>query len=389
MPNRILRSTITVWGLFLLLAVTAFAFCGGTPVMAATGHLPFIGIAGVVMIRNLFTREAIIRYLQILGPAYPTVIMDTIFKDRPQQPGPLVGSDIVQQRIRAMALSKRGGPSISIVGSTGSTTFWEPLPIKPKVDVVGVDLNNLRLFLQGGPNSKELLDVWAQTKTDILRRTIRATTEAMCSAALKGQFSYPVAVEGGGYDTFTINYGNLQSLPQGSYKMLDDPTILMMDILKMFVEIRKVFQRLGVGTSQILFWAGEDVFMRLFQLVSKVLTSTKLLTEAGVSLKAEDNYIMIGTIKVELRAEEYTDPETGNFLPIIAPNTLKAICTDAGHRLPYAALDNLDANLEPMPLFIKPYRNPDGSGYTLFGESKPLPVVNTLGLLDVVLLTQD
>jgi|GEM_PF-1669763 len=381
--------TLFSWSLLTALAIVAFALGSGHEAMAAT-HADHLGktllLAGFVNIRNLFTREAIIRYLQVLGPAYPTVCLDRIFKDRPQQPGPLIGSDIVRQYIRAMALSRRGSPAISITGATGRTEFYEPLPIHPKIDITGADLNNLRLFSQGGPNSKNQLEIWAQNKTDVLRRTVRATTEAMCASALTGKLSYPVQLEGGGFDTFEIDYGGVQSLDAGSYKYWDDPAIKAVDIVDTFIQLRKVFQRIGVG-GEVLFWAGEDAFKALFTIVSKILTSTKLQSEAGVSMKLEDNYIMIGTIKVELRAEEYWSPVTGLFTPIVPKDTLKAIATDAGHRMPYASIDDLDGNLEPMPFFVKPVRHPDGSGYALIAESKPLPVVNSLGLCDVVVIT--
>lgn len=377
--------TAFAWLGLLLLAVCLFPAHHAQAATHAPAHAALL-MFGFVNIRNLFTREAIIRYLQILGPAYPTVVLDRIFKDRPQQPSPLIGSDIVRQYIKAMALSRRGAPAISISGPTGSTEFYEPLPIHPKIAVTGADLNNLRLFAQGGPNSKNLLETWAQTKTDVLRKTVRATTEAMCAISLSGKLSYPVQLEGGGFDTFEVDYGNVQTLDAGSYKFWDDPAIKLMDILAMFIQIRKVFQRIGVG-GEIVFWAGEDAFMTLFQLASKVFTSTKLLTEAGVSLKLEDNYIMIGTIKIELRAEEYVNPQTGNFTPIIPKNTLKAIALDAGHRMPYASIDDLDGNLEPLPFFIKPVKHSEGTGYSLIAESKPLPVVNSLGICDVIVLT--
>lgn len=339
----------------------------------------------MINIRNLFTREAIIRYLQILGPIYPTVCMDKVFTQRPQQPGPLIGSDIVQQKIKAIALSRRGAPAISITGSTGQTVFWEPLPVKPKIDITGADLNNLRMFLQGGPNSKQLLETWAQTKTDVLRKTVRATTEAMCASALTGKLNYAVQIEGG-YDYFQVDYGAPQTLDPSEYKYWDDPAIKVMHIQRLFTKIRKIFQRAGID-GEIEFWAGEDAFSYLFQLASKILTSSKLYAEAGVSLKTEENYVAIGNVKVNLRAEESTDPKDGTFLPIVPKDTLKAIALNAGHQLPYAALDDLDSNLEPMPFFVKPIRHADGNGYCLQAESKPLPVVNSLGICDIKVLS--
>jgi hypothetical protein len=48
--------------------------------------------------------------------------------------------------------------------------------------------------------------------------------------------------------------------------------------------------------------------------------------------------------------------------------------TDAPFRFYYLALDDLDANLQGMPFYVKPLKQDDPSGYKLIGKSKPLPV---------------
>lgn len=382
-------TTFSVWLILVALALLAFAAFaqGGTIPLAAAaggGAVPLLCF-GFVSIRGLFARDVIIQYLEALGPVEKTRCMDTVFTNRPQQAGPLIGRDIVRGYIRAMALSQRGGPAINIAGNTGQADFYQPLPIKPKISVNGVDLNNLRLFMQGGPNSKQLLAAWARGKTDILRRTVRATTEPLCAVALTGKLVWPVALEGGGYDTFSIDYGDVQTLDADSYLYWDDPLCGPVDILKMLIAIAKKFQRKGVG-GRVAYWAGEAAFMALFTMVSKILTSTKLRTEIAIPLSATESSIVIGTVTVELVADEYQHPQTGVWTPVVPTNTLKAIALDAGHMMPYASIDDLDGNLEPMPLFIKPIKNDEGQ-QSLLGESKPLPIVNTDGICDVVVLT--
>ena len=56
------------------------------------------------------------------------------------------------------------------------------------------------------------------------------------------------------------------------------------------------------------------------------------------------------------------------------------IAKDAGHRLIYCAVDDLDANLQAMPFFIKPVKKDDPSGIKLISEGKPFPVVNVKGI---------
>lgn len=385
---RTFGSSFFIWTLFLFAAILAFSLSGHNA-MAAThpGHLalPMLGFAGFINIRNLFTRDAIIQYLEILGPAFPTRVCDTVFKRRPQQPGPLIGSDIIKQTVRAMPLARRGASSISIGGSTGQVEFYEPFPIRPNIAVTGAELNNLRIYAQQ-PNSNDLLKSWAQGKTEVLRGTVRSTCEAMCAVTLTGKLEWPVQLEGGGFETYTIDYGAPQTLAAGEFVYWDDAQLKIQDILQLFIKISILFQRAGIG-GEIVYWAGQDAFMKLFGLVSKILTSIKLQAEAGVPVQATQSYIMVGQIKIELAAEEYWNPQTKAYVPIVATDTLMAIALDAGHQLPYAALDDLDSNLQPMPFFIKPRKTEDPSGYSLIAESKPLPVVNPLGLFKLKVLT--
>ncbi len=44
------------------------------------------------------------------------------------------------------------------------------------------------------------------------------------------------------------------------------------------------------------------------------------------------------------------------------------IAKDAGHRLVYCAVDDLEANLRAMPFFIKPVKSDDPSGIKLISE---------------------
>lgn len=377
--------TWTVLVLLSILAFAVFAHAGDHPGVAlATGSMAPLLCFGFVNVRSLFSRDSIIQYLDNLGPISKTRCMDTVFTDRPTIASALIGRDIVRGYIRAMALSQRGGAAINIAGSNGQADFYQPLPIKPKISINGVDLNNLRLFTQA-PNSKVLLSTWAQNKTDQLRKTVRATTEPLCAVALTGKLVWPVAIDGGGYDTFSIDYGDVQTLEADSYMYWDDPKCSVMDILKMLIAISKKFQRKGVG-GRVAYWAGEDAFMALFKMVSVVLTSTKLRTEIAIPLSATESSIVIGTVTVELVADEYQHPQTGAWTPIVPTNTLKAIALDAGHVMPYAAIDDLDGNLEPLPLFIKPIKNDEGQ-QSLLGESKPLPIVNTDGICDVIVMT--
>lgn len=359
------------WVLLLVVAVAAYQLVSVPSAMAAdTGNstLPLLFAAGFINLRNYFTAATIVRYLEELGPVVPTVVMDTVFTNRPQEAGPVISEDIIQQSIHALPLSVRGGSYFNVPGATGARNGYEPYPIKPSIGINGVDLNNLRL-IQG---NKANMEAWARLKTDVLRKMVRATAEALCADALDGIIEYPVALDGGGWDTYYIKYGDILTVT--GHKLWTAADVKISDVFDLCMEQKKQMNRKGCGGA-IEFWAGPSAYSALFKLAEKSTTTAKIRVEVT------DQAINIGGFMIKLRAEEYRNPQTKAFTPVIPDNTLKAIAMDAGHIMPYAALDDLDSNLEAMPLFIKPVRDNDGN-QSLKGESKPLPVVNPNGICD-------
>ena len=59
----------------------------------------------------------------------------------------------------------------------------------------------------------------------------------------------------------------------------------------------------------------------------------------------------------------------------------------AGYSFIYAAVDDIDANFLATPFWAKPIKTTDPDGYTLLGQSKPLPVPNVKGIVKSVVLT--
>lgn len=368
--------TLGLWTLLLALAVGAFFLIPAHPAAAhewpdlVSLHpaTPMLGFAGIISIRNLFTREAIIKYLQQL-PVLETPCMDSVFTYRPQQPLALIGADIVSAVARAMPLARRGGRSITIAGGTGATGFYEPFPINPDIAVTAADLNNLKV-LEGNSAS---LDAWAQGKADILRRTVRATTEALCAVALSGKIQWPVQLEGGGFETFEVDYGSVQSYVPA--KKWDANDAKLKDVFLSLRGMHKKLKEKGYG-GKVEFWAGEDAYNALFALAENFVSTAQFrveITEMGIN---------VGGYLVKPRDEMYYNPQTKAMVPIVSAKKVKAIALDAGHVLPYAAVDDLDANLQPMPFFVKPVKTDNPSGYQLIGQSKPLPVVNVDGICD-------
>lgn len=363
-------STLFCWGFLALIAVSAFALAG--PAVAANlpdeSGMPLLLAAGFINMRGLFSRDAIVNYLTQL-PVIVTPVMDTVFTHRPQHPLAMIGGDQVKAVVKAMPLARRGGRSITIAGNSGATGFYEPFPIRPDISVTGADLNNLKV-IQGDQAS---LDMWAKGKTEILRGTVRSTTEAMASTCLSGTLSWPVALEGGGFETFEVVFGTIQTFVPA--KKWDAAGAKLKDVFMCLRGMHKKLKEKGYG-GKVAFWAGEDAYNALFAL-AEGFSSTAQLT-----VQITDQGINVGGYLVVPRDELNFNPQTKQMVPVVAAKTVKAIALDAGHQMPYCAIDDLDGNLQPMPLFVKPIKTDNPSGYQLVAESKPFPIPNVDGICD-------
>ena len=366
--------SVTIWSFLFGLAIVVLA-CTGHSVghtEAAAASLrsgfdpdsaPLLGM-GLISLRGLFTPQAIVQYLKAL-PILKTPVMDIVFGNRPQSPLPLIGRDDVNTVIRAMGLTRRGAGSIPIPGSSGQSDFFEPFPIHPNVFVGAHDLNNLKLL---GQSSKE---TWARGKTDVLRRVIRATTEAMAATSISGTLAWPVQLEGGVWDTYSVDFGSpVAYVPQKLWNAADAKISHVMGQLQ---DMQEALQDNGYG-GQIEWWAGKQAYSDLLVLAEKVTTTAKIRVE--ISEKGID----VGGFVVKRRTEKNRNPQTGAMTPVVADNDLVAVALDAGHVMPYAALDDLDANLQPLPMFVKPIEQKDPSGVKLVGQSKPFPSPNMKGI---------
>lgn len=318
----------------------------------------------MIDIRSLFNPAAVARYLTSL-PVLKTPVMDTIFINRPQHPLAMIGADMLTPVVHALPLVRRGAPSIPATTESGVTAFYEPFPVRPNSKVSGVDLNNLKML---GVTSREQ---WAVQKTDTLRRAVRMTTEALCAQSLTGKIQWPVQLEAGGFETYEVDFGAILSVVPD--KLWDAVDTKIKDVFELLTAMEEKIQEQGFG-STVEIWAGKTAYGALFALAEEFKSTAKLRVEIT------DQGINIGGYLVKRRSELYRNPQTKVMTAVVGTKELKMIATDAGHFAPYCALDDLDGNLQPMPMLVKPVKTDDPSGYKLIGEAKPFPIPNVKGI---------
>ncbi|PLX93457.1 MAG: hypothetical protein C0621_07430 [Desulfuromonas sp.] len=290
-----------------------------------------------------------------------TPVMDTIFANRPQHPLALIGADMLTPVVHALPMVRRGAPSIPAVKESTAVGFYEPFPVRPNSMITGADLNNLKLL---GPAS---LETWAQNRTEMLRRVVRATSEAVAATALTGKVQWPVQLEGGGFDTYEVDFGSILTFEPAVLWSANGAKVKA--VFDTLTGMQEKLQGKGFGGA-VEIWAGSAAYGALF-VIAEASTST-----AKIRVEITDQGINIGGFLIKRRAETYRNPQTGAMVPVVATNDVKMIAMDGGHFMPYCALDDLDGNLQPLPMLVKPIRIEDPSGYKLVGEAKPFPVPN-------------
>ena len=99
----------------------------------------------LAQLKGLFTPQAIAASMKLLTPL-ETTIMDTLFKDRPTHPLPLIGVSELVSVVQTVPVVRRDGTPVALKGETASMEFIAPLPVKVKIPVTASELNDLRVI---------------------------------------------------------------------------------------------------------------------------------------------------------------------------------------------------------------------------------------------------
>jgi hypothetical protein len=317
----------------------------------------------VQIIANLFNPKNMSRVIKKLSKL-ETVVYDTIFKNRPQKAEPYVSVQDVFETIQTVPLIRRGGSPVNIGADKTLIQTIEPLQLRPSEPVSAVDLNNLKML---GDTGRE---AWMRERTEKLRRIVRRSIEGMCAQSVTGQITWPIQIEGG-FENYSLDYsagGENPKITKAPDLLFSDANATVSDVLKHFIAMRKLLTRNGYGDN-VEIWAGEDAYSAIAVICERYISTAE---RRDIRVENDGEVIRVGAFRLKLRSEEYRHPQTGVFTPIIASDSLMMFSLSADNKNFYCSLDDFDANLNPLPMFIKPVKRNDV--INLVATSKPLPV---------------
>ena len=85
--------------------------------------------------------------------------------------------------------------------------------------------------------------------------------------------------------------------------------------------------------------------------------------------------VLLGKYTIKTTGLTYTLPGSTEAKSIIADNVVRIYDQSNPGKLIYAALDDMNANLAPLPFYVTPIETKDPDGVKLVGSSKPFPAL--------------
>lgn len=199
--------------------------------------------------------------------------------------------------------------------------------------------------------------------------------EDMLASCLTGTMTKKYRENDGSWASFTLDFGTVSSTTVTAG--WDSATLggVFNDLTAMKEEIEG---QLGYKISKrdVGVLAGGTVFARLVTLVE---TKDNINTLGSKLVTTEEfDYVEIGGFRVWDIDGTYTDAETGTATQAVGAKYVQMVVTGrrSGNAFYYLKLENNKANHRPLPLFMYPYDLPNGKGFDMYYESKPVPVFN-------------
>jgi hypothetical protein len=254
----------------------------------------------------------------------------------------------------AIPIVRNGTRSVPLDSGKTTGRVLEPQAFNPSKFIKASELNQLvSLGMESG------LQTFIRDTIEELRNRIRRSTEILAARSLSGAISYPMQNETGAASSYDIDYGVIKSL--------SDVDISAMN----YGQLRAALERLYVEQQNtgyagaVRFLTGVDAYSAIVNLVVQKSAIPAKFESDGLVIEGKYHLLPIGYT--------YKAPGASEAASVIDPDCIQTIDLDAPHTLFYAAIDDLEANLAPMPFFAKYKLTDDPSGVKIIAYSKPVP----------------
>jgi hypothetical protein len=303
-----------------------------------------------------FTRKAQADMVSTM-PKPVTPVKDLLFPAarQRQKTSPYLFIDEIMAQTGAIPVSQRGSRSYPVDGATNAKNLIEVAPINPSIFSTGKDINDIIAL-----GDTESLQAYLLEKEEQLRDVVSNTTELLVRQSLSGKIAYPLFNGTEASGTYEVKLGSI--------KDAGGTNIANADLAGLQKWLAGLYQKqVATGAAgQVAFMVGENVFNKIVAIVVAAgSTAPVVWTDTGCKL--------FGKWEILSMPYSYVLPGTNKDVPVIPADAVQTIDLTRPGMLFYAALDDLDSKLAPLPFFVKPVNVDDPSGIKFIAESKPLP----------------
>jgi len=307
-----------------------------------------------------FTLDQNIDRLERL-PEIKSPIMDIVYPEskRTNYPRSIVALKDLPREVKNVPVIMRGTQAVPI-GDSKSAGGYEPFPIEVSMTLTAADLNDL-IASGFAANAQAEID----QKVDRMRKTTHATTEALAAQSLTGKIQYPVrGALADNSELYTADFGATKT--HTVTKAWNNSTVTLADIIKDCLAMGDKARGNSFGNALAVLVNSGAFNLVISQILKQ---STNIL-----SLSVSDNAINFPGFTMRRIASTYYNYKTKQEVSVIPDGKACAVATDAPHWLPYCAIDDIDAQLAPLPFFSKAVKIDNPSAWELYGKTKPFPV---------------
>ncbi len=313
--------------------------------------------------RLINNEKLIAQALSSLSPLN-TKVLDEVYpaSRRIQHPFAQIGIQEISETTQTVPVVRRGAPGVPVSQEAGSVTYIEPQPIRIEDSIGAREANDIKVL---GSNWQEFL----RNKLDIIRRKVRATTEALAAQSLTGKIQYPMLMENGAYTTYEVDFTRGGANPVKTYTpsvLWDDSSVKLSDIVRDLIAMTEMLEQDGYG-GNLKIWAGNKAYTALMDIVLDAKVEKK------ITASVNQNKVNIAGFEIERVSHTYANPQTGASVKVVPDNKILIFDANAPFTLYYLAIDHFKAGLKATPLFVYSYEAERGDALKIFAESKPLP----------------
>jgi len=289
-------------------------------------------------------------------PVTPYLDMFFPVSQRKQKHSTIVSIEEITAETGAVPLVVRGSRSYPVDPQGKGLKFIEPDGIILSRFLSAKEINDL---ISAG--DEESLKAWTEENIEFLRDRVSETTETLVRQAFTGKIAYPTASDGSITGSMEIDLGTPNALSAATLKKADGIAGVQTYLERLLSAHRS---KAGSGGLPRIFM-GSAVYAAVVSVVAALQNAPAVWTDYGIKL--------FGKYEVAAMDDTYTLPGSQTPSAMLAANKVRVVDMANAGKLIYTALDDLDANLAPMPFYCKPVEKTDPDGIKLVASSKPLP----------------